>query len=163
MHPLAFFASSEEYAFATAEMASASPAVLTLEKFWHVVLFLLSREYRERQPSPVWLYEYEDPLSWAVVGAHIGSSPHDADMGAPFRYSAPTDVRAIARSLNAVNLDEFMRPAQEADDAELNELYGSEYRPASPEDTRYASLLHNLKTFYTTASEREDAVFYEYG
>jgi len=133
---------------------------LDLDKFWNVLLFLLSHEYRRRQPSNLFEAAYEDPLAWAVIG--VQPIDYRNSGGYPLRVSHPANIRDILDVLSGVTYDDLRPHADREAMIEASVYRQRDHSPDRPDaEKTYDLIVQRLRQHYRNAATHGQVMIYE--
>lgn len=136
---------------------------LDLGLYWDVLLFMLCEPYRN-QASPqapgIENLHLDDPLYWAIAGAHVADS--DTRQDRPLRYSTVPQVQQIAETLTPVTFD-ALRPFADGDTMRRAGIYRSRgYMNSTREEEIVTRILISLQLHYRSAVENGQIMIHEW-
>ena len=136
---------------------------LDLGLYWDVLLFMLCEPYRS-QASPqapgIETLHLDDPLYWAIAGAHVADN--DTRQDRPLRYSTVPQVQQIAETLTPVTFD-ALRPFADGAAMRRASIYRSRsYINSTLEEEVVTRILMSLQLHYRNAVENGQIMIHEW-
>jgi hypothetical protein len=136
---------------------------LDLGLYWDVLLFMLCEPYRNQvspQAPGIENLHLEDPLYWAIAGAHVAE--YDTRQDRSLRYSTVVQVQQIADALSPVTFD-TLRPFADGDAMRRAGIYRSRSYANSPQtEETFARILISLQLHYRNAIEHGQMMIHEW-